>query len=95
MKKIYWKVHKDDIKFIKESTPLQMKCWSNICDEYNGYIYISKDDIIPTIETNRYRYMCYLPSSDLFFQNNGYEYMGEFNLTRIRRDKLKKLSKNE
>lgn len=91
MNKVYWKVWKDDIKFLKNASSREIECWSSICDRYQGYIYICCCSERP----HYYNFMEYLPSSILYLQKNGYKYMGEFNLARIRRDKLKKLSKNE
>lgn len=89
----YWKVHRDDIKDIKNITDSRIEVFNKVCDgklyEYkkNDYIYI-------VIDNDGYvrSFMPYDNDSVEYFKHSGIEYLGHFNLNRNRLKKIKKLN---
>jgi hypothetical protein len=87
--KIYYKVHKNNLKFVNNITQEQVKIWSIICDENKniGYIYIAFKDNEP---------WGYMPNNDYsitYFKLKSYLYMGEVaNPRKLKLEKLKTIS---
>lgn len=88
--KIYYKVHKRNLKFVPDITKNQIEIWSMICDESknNGYIYIAFDHEITPITP--YGFMNNIDYSVAYFKIEGYLYMGE--IINPRKLKLEKLN---
>lgn len=90
---IYWKVKKENLKYVPNITQEQVNIWSIICSEpdenKNQYIYISIID-------NYLGYMPYFDSFDSdssvrFYEMINCEYMGEIGVKKERREKLIKI----
>lgn len=97
MENIYWKVHKDNLKYVEEITQNQLNVWTDIIERSRkNYIYVvkNKESMIP-FSANTLAYMPYNKISIKYLENGKYKYKGEFfNQKETRLKKLKKL-KNE
>ena len=84
----YWKVSTNNIKFMPGIRENEVRCWSDLCYESGGYIYICT---FKSFDHNIIRcgYMPYAIESVEYFSTSNYIYMGEFN---GRKKKLEKLN---
>jgi hypothetical protein len=92
MQSKFWKVHINDIhSFIKlGANNIQIITWEDFCNRYNNYIYICENNS----NNLKYGYMPFKKSSLNYFKSNNYIYMGDYNLKRVRKEKLKKINEN-
>ena len=91
----YWKVNKKNLKYVKNITQEQINIWSTVCCEESyenpsQYIYIS----IIGNTNEKLGYMPYNKQSVDFYERIGCEYMGEINLKKDRRKKLKQINES-
>ena len=88
MERYYWKVSKDNLKFMPGITEDQIRAWNYYCDQCFGYIYIC-NDICNDVDTKYY--MTYEKYSVDYFKQLNYEYKGEFNSRKNKLEKLQQL----
>ena len=86
MERYYWKVSKDNLKFMPGITVEQIRAWNYYCDQCFGYIYICND-----VDT-KYCYMTYEKYSVDYFKQLNFTYKGEFSNRKNKLEKLKKIS---
>jgi len=97
----YWKVKKENLKYVPNITEEEINIWSSICSQEsdenkNQYIYISILTHTHTHDSLSYLgYMPYSESSVRFYNRMNCKYMGEINIKKDRRKKLIKIFKNE
>jgi hypothetical protein len=93
---IYWKVHKDNLKYIENITEYQLMAWTEIIEaDRKKYIYIVKNKKpIFSFSENSLGYMHYdKKETDEYFKKQKHKYKGEF--FSKKESRLKKLKKLE
>lgn len=90
MRNKYWKVHKSDIPLFIElgANSIQIRTWIDNCKRYNNYVYINEHNSYNL----KYSYMPYEENSVNYYKLDNYLYMGDFNLKRNRKEKIKKIN---
>jgi len=106
--KEYWKVHKKNLKYIKDISDNELIIWESICNKYTDlnvnacYIFIcmykyiddyNENNILYKNYIKEYTYMSYTKESIKYFESNKVCYRGEFGIKETRRDKLKEIYK--